>query len=61
VELRETMKIGVDLVAHLNNTLAGIDTMATRFKPEPSAAGGEPFDIKNYHDIVEKMGGELSY
>ena len=57
VELRETMKIGVDLVSHLNNTLAGVDTMATRFKPQPSDVPAEPFDIKDYQAVVDKVAG----
>jgi len=56
-ELRETMKTGVDLVSHLNNTLAGVDTMATRFLPKPSGVPSEPFDIKDYENVVEKVAG----
>lgn len=56
-ELRETMKIGVDLAAHLNNTIAGVDTMTTRFKPQPSTVPAEPFDIKDYQAVVDKVAG----
>jgi len=57
VELRETMKVGVNLAANLNNTIAGVDKMATRFMPKPSATPAEPFNIKDYENVVEKVAG----
>jgi hypothetical protein len=56
-DLQQTMKVGVDLVANLNTTLEGVDSMATRFMPKSSAKPSKPFDIKDYEAVVEKVAG----
>jgi len=60
IDLHQLMESGNELAARINTTVTSVNTLASRFDKGAEQESSEPFDIKDYQQIVSEFSASVS-